>query len=112
MITQLRTECLTGAIDDLAHVVSIDCMADALTKASANPAYLLKAVNTGKIPNVDKHPPFRELMKGRHKAYCTIEEWLARNLPNADQISTFLCQPVHRRILLDRRVSDLYDRDS
>ena len=53
MINQLRTECISGAIDDLAHVVSLDSMADHLTKASADPKYLQKAVTDGYIPNVD-----------------------------------------------------------
>ena len=43
-------------------------MADCLTEASAKPDYLLKAVNIGFLPNVDKHPPFRELMKNKHRA--------------------------------------------
>ena len=73
MINQLRHEACSGAIDDLAHVVSQDCMSDCLTKSSAKPDFLLKAVNTGILPNVDKHPPCRELMKHRHVAYSTWE---------------------------------------
>ena len=71
MINQLRTEACSGSIDDLAHVVSDDCLADCLTKSSAKPQNLIDAVNTGRLPNVDKHPPFRELMKNKHKAYTT-----------------------------------------
>ena len=55
MINQLRHESCSGSIDDLAHVVSADCMSDCLTKASAKPDALIKAVNTGCLPNIDKH---------------------------------------------------------
>ena len=87
MINQLRTEASSGSIDDLAHVVSADCLADCLTKASAKPDYLLKAVETGQLPNVDKHPLFRELMKNRHKAY--LASWITRHLNHSSDIVTF-----------------------
>ena len=73
MINQLRAEAFSGAIDDLAHVVSADCLADCLTKTSARADALIKAVNTGVLPNLDRHPPFRQLMQLRHKAYGTTE---------------------------------------
>ena len=111
MINQLRTEACSGSIDDLAHVVSEDCLADCLTKASAKPQALIKAVDTGVLPNVDKHPPFRELMKHRHKAYCMSDyddepeaepdpliPWIIRNLDNAQDIVTFFAVPVRIRI--------------
>jgi hypothetical protein len=71
MINQLRTESCSGSINDLAHVVSADCLADCLTKTSAPTGALIKAVNSGILPNLDKHPPFRQLMQHRHKAYGT-----------------------------------------
>ena len=77
MITQLRTETNSGAIDDLAHVVSTDMLSDCLTKDSAKPDELIKAVLTGILPNCDKHPPFRELMQQKHRAY--LMTWLLRN---------------------------------
>ena len=111
MINQLRHEACSGSIDDLAHVVSADCLADCLTKASAKPEALMKAVDTGVLPNVDKHPPFRELMKNRHKAYSASEcdnepesepdpliPWITHNLDNANEIMTFLAVPVRLRI--------------
>ena len=52
MINQLRTEAQSGAIDDLAHVVSLDCLADCLTKHSAKPDFLVKSVATGILPNL------------------------------------------------------------
>ena len=58
MINQLRHESCTGSIDDLAHVVSADCLADCLTKTSAKADALVKAIDTGNLQNVDKHPPF------------------------------------------------------
>jgi len=91
MIQMLRTEACSGSIHDLAHVVSADCMADPLTKASAKADALLKAVDTGVIPCADTHPPFRELMAGRHKAFIT---WLTENISNIHDAKTFLCQPI------------------
>ena len=87
MINQLRTEACSGSIDDLAHVISVDCLADVLTKASAKPDYLIKAVETGLLPNVDKHPLFRDLMKGRHKAYFI--DWIINNLDYTNDIVYF-----------------------
>ena len=57
MISQLRTEVLSGDIDDLAHVVSIDMLADCLTKSSAKPDALIQCIAKGALPNCDKHPP-------------------------------------------------------
>ena len=104
MIHQLRHEACSGSIDDLAHVVSQDCLSDCLTKASAKPDALIKAVDEGVLPNVDKHPPFRELMQNKHKAYvsyeCTNEliSWLVSNLDHVNEISTFFTVPVRIRI--------------
>ena len=134
MINQLRHEACSGAIDDLAHVVSADCLADCLTKASAKPDALIKAVETGTLPNVDKHPPFRELMKHKHKAYAVDDReyaqqflnndepeaepdplipWIVRNLDHAASITTFLCVPVRARIeqylVIGNAVNDWYD---
>ena len=105
MINQLRQESCSGSIDDLAHVVSEDCLADCLTKASAKPQALIKAVETGVLPNVDKHPPFRELMKDKHKAYgvddTSTEDlipWLVKNVENVADVATFMLVPVRSRI--------------
>ena len=106
MINQLRHETCSGAIDDLAHVISEDCMADCLTKASAKPTALIKTVETGNILNVDKHPPFRELMKTRHKAYVVENDdyndlliaWIVRNIRNVRDVSTFLSIPVMQQV--------------
>ena len=81
-------------------------MADCLTKASAKPNALIKAVETGNILNVDKHPPFRELMKTRHKAYVVEDDdnndlltaWIVRNIRNVRDVSTFLSIPVMRQV--------------
>ena len=106
MINQLRTEACSGSIDDLAHVVSEDCLADCLTKSSAKPQALMKAVDTGVLPNVDKHPPFRELMKNKHKAYSVVTEciddplvaWIVKNIDYAHEVLTFMAVPVRIRI--------------
>eukprot|EP00975_Prorocentrum_lima_P049442 10342059-Prorocentrum_lima.AAC.1 len=64
MIKKLRHEACSGSLHDVAHVVSQDCLSDCLTKQP---------------PNADKHPPSRELMQHRHRAYHTFVPWLVRN---------------------------------
>ena len=104
MINQLRHESCSGAIEDLSHVVSADCLSDCLTKASARPDFLIKAVNSSLLRNCDKHPPFRELMRDKHKAYATFEctdeliSWLCSNVCNASDVHTFFSVPVRLRI--------------
>ena len=106
MINQLRHESCSGSIDDLAHVVSADCMADRLTKASAKSTALVRTVETGNILNVDKHPSFRELIKSKYKAYViehddtdsSLISWLVQNVPDAREIKTFLAIPVWQQI--------------
>ena len=86
MIQMLRKEASSGNIDDLSHVRTEDCLADSLTKASAKPDALIKAVDTGELPKVDTHPPFRTLLK--HKAYLT--GWIAHNIDHAREVVYFL----------------------
>ena len=97
MINQLRTEASSGAIDDLAHVVTGDMLGDCLTKHTVKPDNLIQAINTGVLPNVDKHPPFREMMRDRHKAY-ELAEWCMYNLAEAGQILTFLLYDISEEI--------------
>ena len=110
MINQMRTEACSGAIDDMAHVVTQDCLADCLTKANAKPDNLLKAVNTSVLPNLDKHPPFRKLMQHRHKAYGMTEyeqdlwrlrenmfiAWIATYMTEANTQTLFWGLPIQR----------------
>ena len=111
MINQLRHEVCSGAIQDLAHVVSNDCLADCLTKASANPESLIKAVNTGILPNVDKHQPFRELIQNRHKAYWALAEWVATNLNDTENVHTFLGFPMQEELEVFYSSVDWYDSE-
>ena len=99
MINQLRTEASSGAIDDLAHVVTADMLGDCLTKATIKPDNLIEAIETGVLPNVDKHPPFRELMRGKHKAY-ELAEWCVLNLHRhrASEIVCFLLRDIAEEI--------------
>jgi hypothetical protein len=88
MIQMLREEACSGSIADLAHVVTVDCLADCLTKASANSQNLRTAVMTGTLKNIDCDLPFRELVK--QKAYLT--EWLHRMFPHIPHnIPLFFC---------------------
>ena len=109
MIQMLRTEAISGAIDDLAHVVSVDCMADCLTKASAKADYLIKAVDGGTLPNVDRHPPFREIMQGRHKAYQSVAHWIIENIPASADVVAFLGQYCQREIQVLLSCTDWYN---
>ena len=104
MITSLRTEACSGQIDDLAHVTTDVQMADCLTKDKPT---LLKGlqntVNTGVIPKVDMHMPFREMMMTKHKAY--LAHWLSRNIRTTEElpggihsVSYFLMEPVREAL--------------
>ena len=55
MIQMLRKEACSGAIDDLAHVGTENCLSDCLTKHSAKPDALIRAVEYGTLPSVDTH---------------------------------------------------------
>ena len=96
LIQMLRQESNSGAIDDLAHVVSKFCLSDSLTKHSAKSDELVRAVETGVIRGVDAHPPFRSLIK--HKAYLAI--WLANNITcsKPQQIHSFMMEPIMAEI--------------
>ena len=93
MIQMLRHEAVSGNIDDLAHVVSVDMMADVLTKTDCVSGLraLTQAVTTGLLPNVDAQVNFREMIKSSHKAFfCT---WLLQpiDLNLANDIVTSFC---------------------
>ena len=57
----------SGSIADLSHIRTQWCLADCLTKKSANPQNRIDAVRQGVLKEVDAHPPFRSLLV--HKAY-------------------------------------------
>ena len=95
MIQMLRKEANSGRIDDLAHVVTSDCLSDCLTKHSAKPDALIKAVETGIIPNTDAHPPFRSLLE--HKAYLT--DWIFSNINFPHHVISLFAEPIHERYL-------------
>ena len=97
-INMLRVESNSGAMDDLAHVASEDCLADCLTKASAKDDALIRAVSTGVLPKVDKNPPFRELMANKHKAYMTLASWSLSNLEMPTHIVEFMGMYIEPQI--------------
>ena len=72
MIQMLRKEACSGSIADLSHIRTQWCLADCLTKKSANPQALIDAVRQGILEEVNAHPPFRTLVE--HKAY--LRSWL------------------------------------
>ena len=91
LIQMLRKESTSGKIDDLAHVSSADCLSDALTKHSAKPDALLQAVDTGRLHNIDVHPPFRTLL--RHKAFF-LGTWISKFVQQPLEVVTFLAEDV------------------
>ena len=86
MIQMLRTEACSGGIADLGHVTTEHCLSDCLTKHSAKPDNLVKAVETGELLQVDAHAPFRDMLP--HKAY--LNQWINHNLRVESQVITFL----------------------
>jgi hypothetical protein len=95
LIQMLRKESGTGNIQDLAHVRSEYCLSDALTKHSAKPDELIRAVETGLLKQVDVHPPFRSLLK--HKAYLGL--WITRFVKNPLKVVSFLGEEVQDQVL-------------
>jgi hypothetical protein len=59
----LRKEACSGSIADLSHIRTQWCLADCLTKKSANPQNLFDAVRPCVLKEVDAHPPFRSLLE-------------------------------------------------
>ena len=94
LIQMLRAQANSGSTDDLAHVVSQDCLSDSLTKHSAKPEALIRAVETGVLKNVDLHPPFRSLLK--HKAFFAM--WALNFLEKPRQILTVLGEDLSEEI--------------
>ena len=97
MVNQLRHEACSGQIEDLAHVTTAECLSDGLTKRDAKTDVLTKTVNEGRLFSVDKHPPFREIMRGKHKAYAFTPElvcWLMTHVKEASQVTSFLMVPL------------------
>ena len=62
LIQMLRKESNSGQMHDLSHVRSEFCLADCLTKHSAQADTLIEAINTGYLLQVNCHPPFRTMI--------------------------------------------------
>ena len=69
----------------------------------------MKAVDTGTLPNVDKNPPFREMMKHKHKAYWTdadyrqedrLNSWMTYHLKHITRVETLLGFEVKKSLAL------------
>lgn len=94
LIQMLRHESNTGQLDDLSHVVSEFCLADALTKHTAKPDQLIHSIETGILEKIDMHPPFRTLLK--HKAFTT--SWIIDNIRQPHQAQTFMAEDFSEHI--------------
>ena len=90
LIQMLRHESNTGHLDDLSHIASEYCLTDPLTKSTAKPDQLVSSITTGKLENVDVHPPFRSLLK--HKAFLTT--WVIETLSEPHHVLTFFCEDI------------------
>ena len=87
MIQMLRKEACSGAIADLSHDRTERCLADCLTKASANCKNLVDSVMSGDIKEIDSHPAFRSLME--HKALALA--WLTKELSLLPELCKEIC---------------------
>ena len=90
LIQMLRHESNTGHLDDLSPIASEYCLADPLTKSTAKPDQLVSSITTGKLEQVDVHPPFRSLLK--HKAFLTT--WVVDTLHEPHNVTTFFCEDI------------------
>ena len=86
LIQTLRKESNSGQMHDLAHVRSEDCLADSLTKHSAKPDELIKAVLTGNLLNV---VPCTSAISYQLQNKAFLVEWLARNTKHGPDIFAF-----------------------
>lgn len=94
LIQMLRHESNTGQIEDLSHITSEFCLADALTKHTAKPDQLVLSIATGRLERIDMHPPFRSLLK--HKAFAT--GWIIDNLRQPHLIQTLMGEDLSEHI--------------
>ena len=90
LIQVLGHEGNTGHLDDLSHIANEYCLADLLTKHTAKPDQLVLSITTGRLDQVDVHPPFRSLLK--HKAFLTT--WVIENLHEPHNVIPFLCEDI------------------
>ena len=87
MIQMLRKEACSGAIADLSHVRAERCLADCLTKASANCKNLVDSVMSGDIKEIGSHPVFRSLMERKALALA----WLTKELSLLPELRKEIC---------------------
>ena len=73
MIQMLRQEACSGQMHDLAHVLTQYCLADPLTKKSVSATLLISTVQTGKLREVDTHPPFRSRLSSQRLSIRTLK---------------------------------------
>ena len=69
MITALRREACSGAIEDFSHVRTQFQMIDCITKQQASGRCLDKAVEQCTLIGVDQNPSFRKKLQTKHEAY-------------------------------------------
>ena len=85
-------ESRSGGIDDVAHARTEFCLSHCLTKHSDKPDTLIRAIEIGLLPQVDTHPPFRDLMQ--HRAYWS--QWLHEHLQLPHSPFTFRSETFER----------------
>ena len=61
-----------------------------VTKHTAKPDQLVSSITTGRLDQVDVHPPFRTLLK--HKAFLTT--WVIENLNEPRNLTSVLCEDI------------------
>ena len=90
LIQMLRHESNTGHLDDLSPIASEILSGRPTYKITAKPDQLVSSIATGKLEQVDVHPPFRSLLK--HKAFLTT--WVVDTLHEPHNVTTFFCEDI------------------
>ena len=67
MVQMLRKEACSGETEDLGHTRTEHCLSVCLFKQGVKPDALIRAVETGILPEVDINPMFRSQLQ--HRAY-------------------------------------------
>jgi hypothetical protein len=98
LITNLRKECQSGSIKDLAHVITTDMIADVLTKDNVKMDNLRLGVRTGILPRVDANPPFRQMLQNKHKAYLNLAVFAYKRLKHPEDICLFLGLDIRKEV--------------
>ena len=78
IISILQKEACSGNVHDLARISNHNCVADCLTKASAEADNFITSVKIGRLSDVDIHPNFRNSWSTRNSYLLGAEHFCTR----------------------------------